>query len=118
IAAAGAAIAILSPVLGSIADRAGARKPWIAAFAVVKIAALSLLWFAEPGSSLVAVLACFCLAAIAAEFSIVFNDSMMPRLMDKADIGRISNVAWGLGYLGGMIVLIFVVALLAGSPET
>ena len=118
IAAAGAAIAILSPVLGSIADRAGARKPWIAAFAAVKIAALSMLWFAEPGSSLVAVLACFCLAAIAAEFSIVFNDSMMPRLMDKADIGRISNVAWGLGYLGGMIVLIFVVALLAGSPET
>ena len=118
IAAAGIVIAILSPVLGSIADRGGARKPWMAVFAVVKIVSLCMLWFAEPGSSLLMVLAFFCLASIAAEFSIVFNDSMMPRLMSKADIGRISNVAWGLGYLGGMIVLIFVVTMLAASPET
>ena len=43
---------------------------------------------------------------------------MMPRLVSKAEIGKISNIAWGLGYLGGMIVLIFVVALMAASPET
>jgi UMF1 family MFS transporter len=55
---------------------------------------------------------------VAAEFSTVFNDSMMPRLVPKGDIGRISNIAWGLGYFGGMIALIFVVAFLAGSPET
>jgi UMF1 family MFS transporter len=118
IAAAGIAIAILSPVLGSIADRAGPRKPWIAAFALVKIACLCLLWFAEPGSSVVPVLIAFALASVAAEFSIVFNDSMMPRLIDKEKIGNVSNIAWGLGYLGGMVVLIFVVAFLAASPET
>ena len=43
---------------------------------------------------------------------------MMPRLVTKRISARISNIAWGLGYLGGMIVLIAVVALLAGSPET
>ncbi|MEO3387275.1 MFS transporter [Mesorhizobium sp. CAU 1741] len=118
IAAAGIVIAILSPVLGSIADRAGARKPWLAAFAVVQVISLCCLWLAEPGSSLVMVLVFFCLATVAAEFSIVFNDSMMPRLITKDEIGRVSNIAWGLGYLGGMIVLIFVVALLAASPET
>ena len=37
IAAAGFVIAILSPVLGSIADQTGPRKPWIAFFAVIKI---------------------------------------------------------------------------------
>jgi UMF1 family MFS transporter len=58
------------------------------------------------------------LASISAEFSIVFNDSMMPRLVPKAEVGRLSNSAWGLGYLGGMIVLIAVVALLAGNPQT
>src|SRR5690606_13894752 len=82
------------------------------------VVALCCLWLAEPGSSLVMVLVFFCLATVAAEFSIVFNDSMMPRLISKAEIGRVSNIAWGLGYLGGMIVLIFVVTLLAGSPET
>jgi len=118
IAAAGFVIAILSPVLGSIADQTGPRKPWIGFFAAIKIVSLSLLWFAEPGSPLIWPLVFFSLASVAAEFSIVFNDSMMPRLVSKDDIGRISNIAWGLGYLGGMIVLIFVVGFLAGSPQT
>jgi UMF1 family MFS transporter len=118
IAAAGFVIAILSPVLGSIADQTGPRKPWIGFFAVIQIVALSLLWFAAPGSPLIWPLLFFSLASVAAEFSIVFNDSMMPRLVSKAEIGKISNIAWGLGYLGGMIALIFVVACLAASPET
>jgi UMF1 family MFS transporter len=118
LAAAGFVIAILSPVLGSIADQTGPRKPWIAFFAAIKIVSLCLLWLAAPGSNLWLVVLTFSLASVAAEFSTVFNDSMMPRLVPKDDIGRVSNVAWGLGYLGGMIALIFVVALLAGSPET
>lgn len=115
---AGVAIALLAPVMGSIADASGARKPWIAAFAAIKILSLLALWYAAPGSSLVFAMAMIVLATVAAEFSIVFNDSMMPRLVSPADVGRISNIAWGLGYLGGMIVLIAVVALLAANPET
>jgi MFS transporter, UMF1 family len=111
-------IAILSPILGSIADQSGARKPWIASFALVKILSLLMLWFAAPGSPLVWPITFMILASIAAEFSIVFNDSMMPRLVSRDDVGRISNIAWGLGYLGGMIVLIAVVTLFAASPET
>ena len=118
IAVAGLFIAILSPVLGSIADQTGGRKPWIAGFAVVKIVSLFLLWFAAPGSPLLPVLILFSLASVAAEFSIVFNDSMMPRLLTGQEIGRVSNLAWGLGYVGGMIMLIFVVAFIAGSPAT
>ncbi|WP_420961443.1 MFS transporter [Brucella sp. IR073] len=118
VAIAGLFIAILSPVLGAIADETGARKPWIAFFAVIQIVSLSLLWFAAPGSSLILVLLAYSAAAVAAEFSIVFNDSMLPRLVSKDEIGRVSNVAWGLGYLGGMIALIFVVTCLAASPQT
>jgi UMF1 family MFS transporter len=118
IAAAGFVIAILSPVLGSIADQTGPRKPWIGFFAVIQIAGLSLLWFAAPGANIVLILAFFSLASVAAEFSIVFNDSMLPRLVARSDIGRVSNLAWGLGYLGGMIALVFIVLFIAGSPET
>ncbi|RCS23617.1 MFS transporter [Phyllobacterium salinisoli] len=118
IALGGLVIAVLSPVLGAIADQTGARKPWIGFFAVIQIFSLSLLWFAAPGSNILWVLIAFSMASVAAEFSIVFNDSMMPRLVSKDEIGRISNIAWGLGYLGGMIVLIFIVAFLAASPQT
>jgi UMF1 family MFS transporter len=118
VAASGFIIAILSPVLGAIADKTGPRKPWIATFAALKIVALLALWWAAPGSDLLWVITMFTLATVAAEFSTVFNDSMMSRLVSNKDIGKISNIAWGLGYLGGMIVLIFVVAVLAASPET
>lgn len=118
VAAAGLLIAILSPFLGAIADKTGARKPWIGFFAVIKIVCLFTLWFAVPGSSLVWVLCAFVLATVAAEFSVVFNDSMMPRLVPPEKIGLVSNVAWGLGYLGGMIVLIGVVVFFAALPET
>src|SRR6185312_9798836 len=97
IAAAGFVIAILSPVLGSVADQTGPRKPWIAFFAIIKISSLCLLWFAAPGSAILPVLVLFSMASVAAEFSIVFNDSMLPRLVAGADVGRVSNVAWGLG---------------------
>src|SRR5262245_59871779 len=118
ITAAGFVIAVLSPILGAVADQSGPRKPWIAGFAALKIFSLCMLWFAAPGTSLLWAVGFFSLASIAAEFSIGFNDSMIPRLVSKADIGKVSNLAWGLGYLGGMIVLIFVVAFMAASPET
>ncbi|MGB7287807.1 MAG: MFS transporter [Salaquimonas sp.] len=118
IAAAGVVIAILSPILGSISDQTGPRKPWIAFFAVIQIFCMAMLWTAAPGSNIYLIALYFVLATIAAEFSIVFNDSMLPRLVSKEGIGKVSNIAWGLGYLGGMITLIFVVAFMAGSAET
>ncbi len=115
---AGLLIAILSPVLGAIADASGRRKPWIAFFALIKVIALLLLWQAAPGSPLWLPMLCIILAMVAAEFSIVFNDSMMPRLIPAQDIGRVSNRAWGLGYAGGLIVLFGVLLLLAGNPQS
>ncbi|MBL0374128.1 MFS transporter [Rhizobium sp. KVB221] len=111
-------IAILSPILGSVADETGNRKHWIGFFATIKIVSLSALWYAAPGSSLLAIGMLIVLASIAAEFSIVFNDSMMTRLVSRESVGKISNIAWGLGYAGGLIALFFVLLFLAGSPTT
>lgn len=118
IAIAGIFIGILSPILGSIADTGGSRKSWIGFFAIIKILALSLLWFSAPGSELIWVLTLFIIATVAAEFSIIFNDSMMPYIIKPEDTGRVSNIAWGLGYLGGMLVLIVILMFLAGGVDT
>lgn len=114
----GIVIALLSPVLGSVADASGRRKPWIGAFAVVQIVSVWMLWYAVPGTNLLLPLTMMVLATVAAEFSIVFNDSMMPSLVPPKDAGRVSNLAWGLGYLGGMMVLIAIVLFFAASPDT
>lgn len=111
-------IAIFSPILGSIADKSGARKPWIASFALVKIICLLMLWFAAPGSPILIPAILIIVATIAAEFSIVFNDSMITRLTTPLNVGKISNIAWGLGYLGGMIVLITIVLFVTSDGAT
>jgi UMF1 family MFS transporter len=118
VAISGIIIALLAPVLGSIADASGSRKPWIAVFALIKIVALTLLWFASPGAVLWLPMLCIVVATVAAEFSIVFNDSLLPRLVSGEHIGRVSNQAWGLGYIGGLVVLFSVLLLLAANPVT
>ena len=118
IAIGGLVMAVLAPILGSIADQSGPRKSWIAVFAMLNIFGLLYLWNAAPGSSVFWILLAYTVAAVAAEFSIVFNDSMLPRLVKNEKIGEVSNTAFGLGYLGGMVVLILVLTLLAGSATT
>lgn len=106
-AAAGAAIAILSPALGAIADKAGRRKPWIAACTVIGAVLMACLWFAEPGAAhrAWAILAAIAVATVALEVSIVFNNAMLPDLGPEAEMGRLSGFGWGLGYLGGLLAL-------------
>jgi len=118
--AAGVAIAILSPLLGAIADASGRRKPWIAAFGLVLILGSAMLWFGRPGvpETIAIVLLGFVLATIGAEFATVFNNSMMPSLVPPERIGRLSGLGWAIGYVGGMTSLILMLGFLVGSPET
>jgi MFS transporter, UMF1 family len=119
-AAAGLTIALLSPVLGAIADASGRRKPWIAAFGAMLVIGASLMWFGRPGdvSVIPPLLLVFAIATIGVEFAIVFNNAMMPTLVPPNKIGRLSGTGWATGYVGGIFSLILVLGLLAASPET
>lgn len=115
----GLLIALSSPILGAIADASGPRKPWIAVFAVVGILANMALWFAVPDMQhLWLVMALVSLAVFGMEFAAVFNNAMMPGLVPREELGRLSGSAWGLGYLGGLVALILVLGFMSASPET
>ena len=119
-AAAGLVIALLSPVLGAIADASGRRKPWIAAFGTLLVIGSSLMWFGKPGdpSVIPALLLAFAIATIGVEFAMVFNNAMMPSLVPPSRIGRLSGTGWATGYVGGIISLILVLGFLAANPAT
>ncbi len=119
-AAAGLAIALLSPVLGAIADASGARKPWIAAFSVLIAASASALWFAEPGveGAVLIALAAFALGTVGVEFATVFNNAMMTDLVDEGRIGRLSGTGWAIGYCGGLLALVLVLGFLVADPTS
>jgi UMF1 family MFS transporter len=119
-ASAGFVVAVLSPALGAVADATGRRKPWIAAFGVLFMVGSWFLWEGRPGDAgtIMIVLAAFALASIGVEFATVFNNSMMPTLVPSERLGRLSGLGWGMGYVGGLISLVFTLGFLAGSPET
>ena len=115
----GLLIALSSPVLGAIADASGTRKPWVFAFSVVGVIGCWLLWYATPGmGDLTFVLIVIAVAVFGMEFAAVFNNAMMPGLVPRAELGRLSGSAWGLGYLGGLISLVLVLGFMSASPET
>src|SRR5712671_3112875 len=119
-AAAGLLIALMSPVLGAIADASGRRKPWIAAFGALLVIGSCLMWFGKPGDPKVIppLLLAYSIATVGAEFATVFNNAMMPSLVPPDQIGRLSGTGWATGYVGGILSLILVLGFLAASPET
>lgn len=119
-AAAGVAVALLSPVLGAMADASGRRKPWIAAWSVVFIAAQAALWFAAPGETamLPFIVAAIVAAILAAEFSTVLTNAMMPSLVGPRAQGRLSGFGWAAGYAGGLVALMIFAAFLLVNEGT
>jgi UMF1 family MFS transporter len=119
-AAAGLLIALMSPVLGAIADASGRRKPWIAAFGALLVIGSCLMWFGKPGDPNVIppLLLAYGIATVGAEFATVFNNAMMPSLVPPDQIGRLSGTGWATGYVGGILSLILVLGFLAANPDT
>jgi UMF1 family MFS transporter len=119
-AAAGLVIALLSPVLGAIADANGRRKPWIAAFGALLVIGSALMWFGKPGdpSVIPPLLIAYGIATIGVEFATVFNNAMMPTLVPPDKIGRLSGTGWATGYVGGILTLVLVLGFLAANPDT
>ena len=96
--------ALLSPLLGAAADRAGARKRFLAATTALCVTATAALAFVAPGGAGTALLALvlFVLADWAFETGYTFYNAFLPAIASPARIGRVSGYGWGLGYVGGL----------------
>lgn len=108
-------IAILSPVLGAIADRGGYRKRFLFIFTVIAIGGSVMLYFAKPYSALAeaglesqatTALFWFIIANIGFELGGVFYNAFLPDIAPQDRIGRISGYGWALGYVGGLLCLV------------
>ncbi|WP_083747727.1 MFS transporter [Teichococcus deserti] len=110
---AGIAIALLSPVLGAVADAGGRRRVMLLLCTVVTSVATGLIWYATPGpDSALWALVCVGIATVGFELGTVFYNSMLPQVAPPERLGRISGLAWGLGYAGGLACLLISLVLL------
>ena len=117
-AAAALVVAVTAPLLGAAADAGGRRKPWLLLMTALALAAMSLLWFARPGASLLTPILALVVAGAAFELSVVFHNALLTRVAAPERLGRLSGLSFAGGNLATLLVLaVFTFGLAApGSP--
>ncbi|MEM9968442.1 MAG: MFS transporter [Pseudomonadota bacterium] len=115
----GIIIAVLAPVLGSIADASGRRIPWIWFFSLLYVVGATGIWWSAPQDfSILWALCFFGIGLIGMEFATIFTNSYLPELhADPGERGRISGSGWAVGYLGGLAALFAMLLLFQAGDD-
>ncbi|WP_017586707.1 MFS transporter [Nocardiopsis ganjiahuensis] len=95
---------VLLPVVGALADHTKHKKSWLLWMAVAGSACTTGLYFATDGYLLASVL--FLGANLLFGLSIVIYNAFLPEIATPDERDRVSAYGWGLGYLGGALLLV------------
>lgn len=114
VAIASVIIALLSPALGAAADAFGWKKRFMWVTVSLACLATAALYFPQKGDVMLA-LVLFGLSLVATELSIVFNNAFLTEIAPREKHGKVSGLAFALGYAGGLLCL--VLALIGFLPE-
>jgi UMF1 family MFS transporter len=98
-------VVLASPLLGVLADRRGRRIRWLAGFWLPGVFFTALLYFPERGDWISGGLL-FLLAYFAFSATAIFYNALLPDVAPPETLGRVSGIAWGIGYLGGALLLV------------
>ena len=112
---ASAVVVLLAPLLGAMTDRAGRRKPWLAAFTGLGVLATAGLAAVGPGGWLLA-LVCFVLGSIGFFAANSLYDALLIDVAHRQAYDRVSALGYALGYLGSALLFVLSIAMLA-QPE-
>jgi UMF1 family MFS transporter len=108
-AGAGALIAVCAPVAGLRSDRSGRRTFWLGVNTLVVVAISASLFLVTPDpSNLWLGLVLLAVGNIFFELASVNYYAMLNGLSTPRTIGRVSGLGWGLGYIGGIVLLLVV----------
>ena len=97
-------IAIIAPLLGTIADYRASKKAFFSLFVTFGIGATACMFFVHPGDWALALLL-FGAANIGASGSMIFYDAFLPHVAREGEMDRLSSSGFALGYLGGGLLL-------------
>ena len=103
-------VALMAPLLGAIADRAGRRKAGLFAFTMLGVVMTGALGMVEKGNWQLAT-ACFVLAQIGFAGGLGFYDALLVGITTPERYDRVSGLGYALGYLGGGVLFALNVAM-------
>lgn len=104
-------VALLAPMLGTIANLFGIRKKLLTIFAAIAILTSATLYFVKTGDWLMASVI-FIVSSISFAIADVFHDSFLPHVAKPQDIDRVSSRGFAFGYFGGGVILAINVAII------
>lgn len=107
--------ALLSPVLGALADFAGIKKRLLTIFMLLGVTGTALLYFVRTGDWLMASLF-FILGDIGFAGSMVFYDALLPHVAKAEDLDKVSSRGYAIGYLGGGLLLAINLGMIMLAP--
>ena len=102
------AVAILSPVLGAIADFTRYKKQFLIFFTLLSVVFTGLLFFVRAGNVFIGMLF-FILAEIGYRAGQVFYDALLTDVSTSDTIGTISGNGWAFGMIGGILALVIAI---------
>lgn len=108
-------IALLSPILSSIADYKGNKKNFMRFFCYLGALSCSLIYFFDK-SNVTFGLMCFMFAGIGFYGSQVFYNSYLPEIASDEDMDRISAKGFTMGYIGSVLLQMIGFALVVAMP--
>lgn len=118
IAISGLIIAVLGPFMGSFADQTKSLKKLLIAFTLIYALAASALWYGIPGDNLLfKILLLVIVGQVASELAFTIYNAKIKIISNKSEYGKISGLAWGFGYFGGLTILIIILFLFVQNDK-
>jgi UMF1 family MFS transporter len=96
--------AVLSPLLGAVADASASKKKFLMVFCYTAVLFTGLLYFIQAGNYWRGAIF-FIIANIGFAGGNVYYNAFLPEISNDENIGRISGLGWALGYIGGGALL-------------
>ena len=101
-------VAVLSPVLGAIADFTKFKKQFLIFFTLLSVVFTGLLFFVREGDILTGMIF-FILAEIGYRAGQLFYDALLTDVSTPETIGTISGNGWAFGMVGGILALVIAI---------
>ncbi|GAP11448.1 permease of the major facilitator superfamily [Bellilinea caldifistulae] len=107
--------AIISPILGAMADFSGAKKRYLTIFMILGVTGTALLYFVRTGDWLLGSLF-FILGNIGFAGSLVYYDALLPHVARPDELDQVSSRGYAMGYIGGGVLLAINLAMILFVP--